>query len=566
MPELQGVAQRIIEDRYLWPTEKQWSDLCHRVARECAKNEVRSDYWEEEFFNMIYNLMGIPAGRILRNLGKAKPSTSNCNVLPIGDSIEEIFKAIEEYGIISSYGGGTGMDFSPLRPINAALKTKGGKSSGLVSFLEIFNFAGKRIMTGGQRRSAGIAICRVNHPEIFGFIDAKTIEGKLDQFNISVSITKEFLKAVEEDGNVELKFAGKVYDSVKAKIIWNLILNNMINHAEPGLINWDNMIKTNTYYFSPICAVNPCGELPLEAYGVCNLLALSLPKFIVNKNINKQLFSKTIRTAVRFLDNIIDLAYYPIKKQEIVVKNSRRIGLGTMGLADYFFMKNIRYGSEEAVFEAEKIYKFIRDEAYLASIDLSKEKGAFPMYNKIDYTSASFIKKLPAKIRMAIKENSIRNSTLLSAQPTGTTSILAGVVNGIEPLPYKGYIRNDGIGKTMYIHPLCKDSYKEPWFVDTYDLTPEDHLEMQTIIQRYIDGGISKTIILPKDTTSEKLGKLLLEYIYDLKGVTVYRDGCREQEVYTRMTEKEIMQNLKKEHTTEFDEGVVNCIGSKCEL
>ncbi len=564
MRELTGMPLATINDRYLWPMEDTWSDLVERIARECAKNEVDMGHWEQEFTDVLGDMLFIPAGRIQRNLGKLKPSTSNCNLLPIGDSIEQIGDAIRDYIVISSYGGGTGINFTPLRPEDAILKTRGGKSSGMVSFLEIFNYSGYRIKTGGQRRSAGIALLSVSHPEIFKFINAKTIEGRLDQFNISVIITKEFLRAVEANDDWDLKFAGKVYETVPARQIWDLILSNMIKHAEPGLVNWDNLIKNNSYYFSPIAGVNPCGELPLENYGVCNLGHLNLPEFIANKNTNYQKLSKVIKVATRFLDNIIDLAYYPIAQQEAVVKQARRIGLGTMGVADYLFTKQLRYGSDEAINELEKLYKFIRDETYLASIELAKEKGAFPAYDKLDYTSASFIRKLPARIRMLIKEHSIRNVTCLTAAPTGTTSIIAGVNGGVEPLPYKGYMRTDGMGKTAYVHPYCAESYDEPWFVDTYDLEPEDHLETQNVIQKYIDGGVSKTIIVPNKTTAGQLSKTLLEYIYDLKGVTVYRDGSRENEVYSRMDRKEVMEYLDKEHTTESE--VTDCREGDCDL
>jgi len=564
MKILQGVAQAIADDRYYQPRENNWAEMCERLARECAKNEQDSVHWEKEFLDMLGDQLFVPAGRILRNLGNIKPSTSNCNVLPIGDSIEEIADCLRDYIVISKYGGGTGINFSPLRPKDAPLKTMKGESSGMISFLELFNHAGWRIKTGGQRRSAGIALCHVAHPEIFNFINAKTQEGNLDQFNISVVVTKEFLMAVEANATWDLKFAGKVYDTVKARRIWDMILENMLEKAEPGLINWDNLIKNNSYYFSPVTGVNPCGELPLEAYGVCNLGSLPLANYIPNERLNQTKFAKNIHTAVRFLDNIIDLAYYPISQQEPVVKAARRIGLGTMGVADYLFAKKLRYGSEEALTEIDRVYKLLRDEAYGASIELAKEKGAFPAYNKLDYTSASFIRKLPAKIRMEIKEHSIRNCTLLAAAPTGTTSLLAGVNGGIEPLPYKGYWRTDGLGRTAYIHPHCAENYDADWFVDAYDLTPYDHLETQHTIQKYIDGGVSKTIILPNKTSKNKLSKLLLEYIFDLKGCTVYRDGSREKEVYTRMDREEVFDNLNKEHTTESE--VDDCSTGACDI
>jgi ribonucleoside-diphosphate reductase alpha chain len=566
--ELSENAQQVVESRYFWEGETKWEQLVERVCRENSKNEINNfDKWYEEFRSIIEPMDFIPAGRILRNLGKLRPSTSNCNFLPIDDSIESIAETLKSYLIISSYGGGNGINFSSLRPKSALLKTKGGKSSGMVSFIEMFNSAGKRIETGGQRRAAGIALCDVSHPDIYDFINAKVKEDRITQFNISVIVNDEFLRAVEEDVDWNLQFAGQIYKTVRAKEVWDMILNNMLEHSEPGLVNWDNLIKNNSFYFAPIHGTNPCSEVPLENFGVCNLGSLVLPNFIINKNTDWRKLSKAVRLAVRFLDNIIDLAYYPIPQQETVVKNARRVGLGTMGLADYLFIKELRYGSEKALAEIEKLYRFIRDEAYIASVDLAKEKGAFPKYDRVEYNKASFIRKLPAKIRMYIKDNSIRNTTLLVAAPTGTTSLLADVTSGIEPLPFKGYLRTDGVGDRIYIHPLAKDYYDADWFVDSYDLKPEEHFETQVILQKYLDSGVSKTIILPKDATTNDLSKLLLEYIRDLKGVTVYRDESRQKQVYYRLSKDQIDTYLEKGVTVEgLSEEDVSCSSGACDL
>jgi len=568
MVELSENAYEILKARYLWDTETSWEDLVNRVCSEVAKNE-RSDQerWFEEFKSIMLPMYFVPAGRILRNIGKLKPSTSNCNFLPIEDSIESIFDTLKHYGIISSYGGGSGINFSSLRPKGTLLVTKGGHSSGMISFIEMFNFCGKYIETGGQRRSAAIGLCDISHPEIFDFIKAKSIEGRLDQFNISVILNKVFLNAVETDDIWELKFAGKVYEKIKARELWHMILTNMLEHAEPGLINWDNLKKNNSYSFAPIAGVNPCGEIGLENWGVCNLGAVVLPKLLVNKNLNRKLLSKVIRIAIRFMDNIIDIAYYPIPQQDQVVKNARRIGLGTMGLADYLFMKQIRYGSEQCLDELNRLYSFIRNEAYIASSDLAKEKGAFPKYDKLAFSNASFVKKLPASIRLLIKEQAIRNTTLLSAQPTGTTALLADVVGGIEPLPFKGYRRVDGVGERVYISPFASENYDADWFVDSCDLRPEEHLEVQAILQKYIDSAVSKTIILPKDSTVDDLSKFLLEWIYDLKGVCVYRDESREKQVYYRLNRDEIKKALKDSTvSSSLSEEDITCKDGTCEI
>lgn len=567
---MSNLAYDIAKSRYFWEEEDSWEQLAYRVSTENAKNEKTEElktHWAAEFMCIIEPMDFIPAGRILRNLGKLRPSTSNCNFLPIEDNIESIFDTIKSYGIISAHGGGNGINFSHLRPKGAKLHTKGGESSGMVSFIEIFNFAGKFIETGGQRRAAGIALCDVSHPEVEDFIDAKIKHDKLNQFNISVLITNEFLKAVERDEDWDLRFAGKTYKTVKAKYLWHKILNNMLMHAEPGIINWDNMRKNNTYYFSPIGGCNPCGEMPLEDYGVCNLGSLVLPHFVSNVNTDWVKLSRTIKTAVRFMDNIVDLAYYPLPQQEQVAKNARRIGLGTMGLADYLFKKKIRYGSEKCIAELEKLYKFIRDEAYKASIELAKEKGAFPKYNKVDYCSASFIRKLPPKLRLQIKEHAIRNATLLTCPPTGTTALLADVVGGIEPLPFKGYKRVDGVGERIYINEYCKKGITEDWFVDSYDLTPEEHLEVQATIQKYMDASVSKTILLPTKTRAKDLDKILSEYIHDLKGVTVYRNESRKEQVYYRLTDSQIKKHLQSGKADSVMEAELSeCKNGSCDV
>ena len=973
MTGLGSMALEICNDRYFWENETKWSELSLRMAVENAKNETNNvQEYTDKVYNIINNMEFVPAGRILRNLGKIKPSTSNCNFIGMSDNIESIGETIAKYMVISAYGGGTGLTLSSLRPKGAILNTRGGESSGMLSFLDIFDVAGKRIMTGGARRAAGIALCDVSHPEIIDFINAKTKHDKYTQFNISVMINNRFLDAVEENKDWEFRFAGKVYGKIKAKILWDLILKNMLENSEPGLVNWDNLRKNNSHYFSPIEGVNPCstgdtlvavadgreaisikklaeegkdvpvfcvdnknkivvqtmrhpritgynkkilkitldngghirctenhkiltkegeykradelkindklhhmirfhasfeeiikksnsksqnyiwvnngeksnlehrliiehklkrklknkevvhhkdyiginnkidnlivlskqehdilhsrdmignknpvnrfpeknwlikqdwsgkkngrwlgyihedifkimvesmillerkitkdewleiakrkkypnsdfilgkfsslnkmlvsaskkakvymkghelreykkylklkdnydlpiyfkngsifiekrcekcnkkfevkyfkreqafcsrkcagssekqrqnlreyyqqrkelkeialnfkivsieedgyenvyngtvdkyhnfytlvgedktdskklkynyinnlqcGELPLENLGVCNLGSLVLTNFVANKNTNWLKLRKTIKLAIRFLDNIIDLAYYPIVGQEEVVKNARRIGLGTMGLADYLFMKEIRYGSQRALNEVEKLYKFIRDESYIASAELAKEKGAFPKYSQHEFLRASFVKKLPPKIRMFIKENAIRNVVMITAPPTGTTSLIAGVTSGIEPLPFKGYRRSDGVGDRYYIHPHAENNYDEDWFVDSYDLKPEEHLDMQITIQKYIDNGVSKTILLPKDATISDLSALLLEYCRDLKGVTVYRDESREKQVYYRLSRSEIKKYFVSA-SKDLDAEDVKCSTGSCD-
>jgi ribonucleoside-diphosphate reductase alpha chain len=495
-------------------------------------------------------------------------------------------------------GGGVGCNYSSLRPKGDPIFGKGGNSSGLVSFMEGADFISQMIESGGARRAAAIAHVEVSHPEVLDFIDAKLnkpdvmtwlkddapaeirefvkekIEkGTLSHHNISVVINHDFLEAVETDGPWEFKFKQKSYGKVKARDIWNKIVTNMVACAEPGLINWTNFQKNNSYYFEPVLGTNPCGETTLGPYGVCDLGSLVLPNFITgNINTNWKKLEYVIKLAVRFLDNVIDVNKYTLKEIDINAHKSRRIGLGVIGLAEYLFAKKAKYGSAKAVAETERVIRFIRDVAYQASLELAIEKSAFPQFDPIQFGKASFIRKLPASLRMDIKKHGIRNCTVMALAPTGTISLLTNYMSGIEPLFAKAYLRKDRVGERMYIHPkyeelLTTGEEIPEWFVDAFDLKPEDHFEMQVACQKYCDASVSKTINLPQETTSEQLSNLLLEYIYDLKGVTVYRDGSRPGQILEKVPEKTVRKYLKEQKVEQnITAEDIQCGTGSCEI
>jgi ribonucleotide reductase alpha subunit len=316
-----------------------------------------------------------------------------------------------------------------------------------------------------------------------------------------------------------------------------------------------------------------CGEAILEPYGVCNLGSLVLPNFITGTvNTNWQKLKEVIGLAVRFLDNVIEVNKYVLKENDIKAHNSRRIGIGVMGLAEYLFAKRLRYGSEKAIQEVEKLMRFIRDNIYWASIELAKEKGAFPRFDPVSYGKAHFIRSLPAQLRMEIKEHGIRNVTGLALAPTGTISLLPEVTSGIEPLFRKAYLRSDRVGNRVYVHPIYKDILEQKneipeWFVDTDDLKPEDHLETQVATQRYVDGAVSKTINMPEGTTADEFGKLTLEYIHDLKGLTVYVDGSREGQILNKITDKELLSYINNGLVSgDVDVETTKCTSGSCEI
>ena len=571
-PILSDNALEVAHKRYFLDGED-WECCSHRVSRTVAMAEgAKSSEYQDKFFEMIYMMDFLPGGRILRNCGRPKGSLFNCYHLPIGDSIEEIGEYYKHSLQLWSEGGGVGCNFSSLRPKGDSILGKGGNSSGLLSFLKASDALAETIESGGQRRAAGLAMVDVYHPEILDVIDAKLQDEIIKHYNISIAVNDNFLIAVETDSDWEFKFKQKSYGKIRARKIWDKIVTNMIGCAEPGLLNWDNLRKNNSYYYDPVMGTNPCGEAVLSPYDVCDLGSLVLPNFITGTvNTNWKKLEEVVRLAVRFLDDVIDINEYSLKQIDIKAHNNRRIGIGVMGLAEYLFAKKLRYGSEGAVREIERLMRHIRDTIYQTLVELAVEKGAFPKFDPIAYWKASFIQKLPASLRMDIKKNGVRCVTSMAIAPTGTICLLADVSNGIEPIPAKAFVRKDRVGERVYIHPRYKELLESgeetpEWFVDTFDLSPSDHFEIQSIVQKYTDGAVSKTINMPKGSTPEQLDKLLLEYIRDLKGVTVYVDGTRQGQIINKMEEEEVRKHLNKETESHLGENAFDCSNGKCSL
>lgn len=572
--KLTSAGVDIFTDRYAFDEREDWAGLSVRVGREAARleNGNRSKY-EEAFAGMLYDMDFLAGGRILRNAGRPRGSLFNCYVVPVGDSIEEIGEWLKNSLELWSEGGGVGTNLSTLRPRGALIRGKGGESSGPVSFLEASDAVANTIESGGSRRAAALACMHVSHPDIMEFIDAKVIHGKLSHYNISVATTEDYITAVESDELWPFKFAQQNYGEISAVEIWDKIVSNMVNFAEPGILHWENLTSNNSYYFDPIVATNPCGEVPLGRYGVCCLGSLVLPNFITgNINTNWKKLEATIRLAVRFLDNIIDINKYVLKEVDINAHNGRRIGIGVMGLAEYLFIKKLRYGSKKAIYETERLMRFIRDTVYDTSIELAVEKGAFPMFDPVAYGKAHFIRTLDAKMRMDIKEKGIRNVSCMAMAPTGTISLLPEVSSGIEPLYSKAYKRRDRVSERPYIHPIYKQMLEEKgeaeeWFVGALDLEPDAHFATQSVVQKYTDGAVSKTINMPKTTTPEDLSRLMLEYIHDLKGVTVYVDESNPEQILVDLSEEEALEIVKNEKFKEnVDVETTKCAGGVCEL
>ena len=524
-------------------------EVFRAVATEIASPEaesVRSEY-AEKFYGEIASGRFIPAGRILANARPYSPmkNYNNCFTIDVEDSLEAIYDSLTEDAIISKMGGGVGFDISKLRPKGDTL-SRGGESSGVVSFLRIFDQSAKTIMTGGQRRSAHIALLDISHPDVEEFITVKQGDKnkELTQFNISVKISDEFIKAVEMDGDFDLVFDGKVYKTVRARDLYDKLAKNAFIHNEPGIFNSDTVQRYNNGSWAfKMDRVNPCGELVMPAYSLCCLAAMNLSAFVENpfsedSRFDYDAFAESVALGIRFLDNVLDVTEYPLEKIEEFSKKWRRIGLGFTALGSAMSMLRIKYGSPESVEFAARMSRTLRDASYRASSNLAKEKGAFPSFDSDKILAAAFVKKLPEDIRSGIAENGLRNIQMNTVAPTGTISLSVGqnCSSGIEPAFALQYERNIRTGrgdevKTETVYDAAWLAWKEAsgedqapeWMVTAADIDPYASIDLQAAIQDNIDHSISKTLNLPPGTTFEQYKDLFLyAYKKGLKGFTTF--------------------------------------------
>ncbi len=453
---LNDISQTIWSEKYKYVSpdgkvvDNTVEDTWRRVARALSSIEVDKKHWENIFYNALEGFKFIPAGRILTNAGTSRDKATmlNCYVSStIEDSMESIFDVLKEAVLTQKQGGGIGFDFSTLRPGECDVKGTHVKSSGPLSFMKIFDASCRTIRGIGNRRGAQMAIMRCDHPDIEKFVTAKH-DGELQMFNMSVAVTDKFMAAVKSGSNWDLTFNNQTFKTIRARDLWNLIMQSTYDYAEPGVLFIDRVNHfNNLYYCETITTTNPCGEVPLPPNGSCLLGSINLTKFVLNPftdkaTINYNGMSETLCAAVRMLDNVVDLSKFPTKEQEREEKLKRRIGIGMTGLANAMAYMRIKYGSEESVKLTSKIVKNIKETVYEASADLAKEKGAFKALDTEKYLLGQFVSKLPKSILDKIKAHGIRNSHLTSIAPTGTISLLAGnISSGIEPIFLLSYTR-----------------------------------------------------------------------------------------------------------------------------
>ena len=520
-------------------------DTWRRIARSLAEVEAEPKVWEDRFYGALEDFKYLPAGRITAGAGTARSVTLfNCFVMgTIPDSMGGIFEMLKEAALTMQQGGGIGYDFSTIRPKGAGVKGVAADASGPLSFMDVWDAMCRTIMSAGSRRGAMMATMRCDHPDIEDFIGAKADAARLRMFNLSVLVTDDFMEAVKTDGSWDLVFDGKVYRTVQARDLWNRVMRATYDYAEPGVIFIDRINQANNLsYVETIAATNPCGEQPLPPYGACLLGSINMARLVTDPfedaaALDVDALNDLVATAVRMMDNVVDASRFPLEAQRAEAHAKRRIGLGVTGLADALLMLGLRYGSDEAARQTEDWLHAIARAAYLASVQLAKEKGAFPLFDADKYLASGTMQMMDEDVRDAIREHGIRNALLTSIAPTGTISLYAGnVSSGIEPVFAYAYTRKvlqkDGTRTEEEVVDYAVQMWREKfgdralpeYFVNAQTLAPLEHVKMQAAAQKWVDSSISKTINCPEDISFEAFKDVYMEaFETGCKGCTTYR-------------------------------------------
>jgi ribonucleoside-diphosphate reductase alpha chain len=562
-PKLSTNAIKVLERRYLLRNLKGEiietpAQMFRRVAKAVAGVEnqygagpAQVQELEEEFYGLMFNLEFMPNSPTLMNAGTDIGQLSACFVLPVKDSIPDIFNAVKDMALIHKSGGGTGFSFSHLRPRGDVVKTTEGMASGPISFMRVFDVSTDVIKQGGKRRGANMGILSIDHPDIVEFITSKTQEGFLTNFNISVTVTEEFINAVKNGDKFRLlnPRTKETVKEVKAREVWNLIVENAWKTGDPGLVFIDEINRHNpTPQVAKMEATNPCGEQPLLPYESCNLGSINMAKMVRDGHIDWRKLRKTVHMTTHFLDNVIDANKYPLPQTRKITYANRKIGLGIMGFADLLIQLNIPYNSEESLAVAEKVMRFIEEEGHKKSMELGERRGSFPNFKGSLWEAKGY--------------KAMRNATVTTIAPTGTISVIAGCSSGIEPLFAIAFIRNVMDGTQLlevneYFEKVARETgfysrklmekvstlgsikiFREipgdvkRVFVTAHDIAPQWHVRIQAAFQKYTDNAVSKTVNLPHEATPKDVEEVYwLAHELKCKGITVYRYGSKKEQV-----------------------------------
>ncbi len=563
MASLTRNAIKVLRERYLIKDQdgrviETPEEMFRRVARVVAKPELQyttryeAKKIEDDFFDIMDQLYFIPNSPTLMNAGTKLGQLSACFVLPIGDSLDSIFNTLRDSALIHQSGGGTGFSFSGLRPSGARLKLTGGVSSGPVPFIDVFDKSTEVVKSGGRRRGANMAILRIDHPDIEEFITSKQVDGRLNNFNISVALTDDFMDAVKKKELFDLRVpkTRRSLKKVSARKLFDLIAECAWKSADPGVVFIDRMNRDNpTPHLGKFESTNPCGETPLLNHESCNLGSLNLANFVKYEKIDYEYLEKVIKLAVKFLDNIIEMNNYPSQEIEDATKKTRKIGLGVMGFADMLIKLHISYESDRAMEIADEVMDFINIKSKEASVELAKERGVFPAFLGSIYDTGK-------------KEDRVRNATITTIAPTGSISIIAGCNPGIEPLFAVAYERNIIDRTLVSVNSLFKEMLRrkglytpelinkvarkgvvagikeipedlQKMFVTAHEVSPEYHVKVQASFQKHVDNAVSKTVNFIEAATLEDIKKTyLLAYDKGCKGITVYRNNSKAYQVF----------------------------------
>lgn len=626
------LGETIFKDKYAFPGEEEWKDCAKRVANAIAMAEPLEDrdVYEKKFYEAINSGDFCPGGRILFGAGRLKYNMLNCYVLDPEDTVESIGSTVSNMYKISCAGGGIGFNFSKIRPKGADIQNIKYSAPGTISTMKMINEIGTHVRAGKNRRTALMAILNVSHPDLFEFLNVKLDRKELTNFNISVAITDRFLEAVNNDeewyftfggrhnryyvfhinrvselGNDSIRVVAKTKEDalgvaqmhhlkhyqdkfeepiqlvIKAKDIWNSILTNATECGEPGIFNIDfTNSYTNVSYFEFMPSVNPCGEIPLSPFSNCCLGHINLSNMFTEKGeVDWKRLARTIRTGVRFLDNVLTTNTFPIPECKEAGLRSRRIGLGVTGFHYFLIKAGYRYGNEECLEFVERLFGTIKYEAYKASMNLARYKGSFEAYDWSKLSKEKFFKTLPSRLRTEIRLNGLRNAVMLTSAPTGTISMVLGVSTGIEPIFAPIYKRRwrsgtEGVwNETIVIDPLFKKMYLEgkniEHIVGAYDVTPEEHIRMQATIQQFIDSAVSKTCNLPSTfTLTDEIKQTLTTFAADIKGFTFYKAGSRGNEPLSIIDPKSVNLDelIINENSLVQTESVRDCATGACEI